>query len=209
MAAEARVFFPREVERLQGGGNPPAAMEKVQPQEGGDSGNGETQVGAATAAGSAVEPGAFSRLESDLSMLNDGAVILRLRIRDPQTGSSTENDGQASERQPSVTLVCCHLWYNPLRPDLKTAQCGMLFDAIKRFHESCGCAAVPPRQSARDGDGGNADNSGSSFRPAGEGRDAGEASNLIVCGDFNAVPMLQPEFLPGSLKVSSRARRVP
>lgn len=94
----------------------------------------------------------------------------------------TEEPVQEPIEEPgrSITLVCCHLWFHPSRPDLKTAQCKLLFDAIERFHEEC--SVLSPEMQGDEG------------RPA---------TNLVLCGDFNSVPILQPIFLPPPLRVRS------
>lgn len=138
--------------------------------------------------GSPVERSTTSRLEEDLSSKPDGAVMVRLRVK------GQGGHGGNLDSKPSITLVNCHLWYHPVRPDLKTAQCKLLFDAIRRFHQKCGVAggsndAMSPNGSADDRGG------------CGFGRGL-DPANLILCGDFNSVPFVNPEFLPGSLKVS-------
>lgn len=199
----ARVFFPREAEFLRvadgdgggdGGPTPPLGPTPPSDVTGGpgsagddDAAAGDERIAAGGDGGTPVR--GLSRLESDLRSLPDGAVILRLRLRSVE--GEGEGEGEGGYR-PAVTLVCCHLWYNPRRPDIKTAQCGMLFDAIKRFHARCGCGArgSVPSEGTTGGE------------PPGV-----EATNLILCGDFNAVPMLQPEFLLGPMKVSFFVRR--
>lgn len=131
-----------------------------------------------------------SRLEQDLSSKPDAAVMVRLRLR----------KGGTAKRQSSFTLVCCHLWYHPLRPDLKTAQCHLLFDAIRRFHEKCGVAMVSEEVTGEE----RCEQEESvdwRARKRGCVAETGPA-NLVICGDFNSIPVVQPVFLPGPLKVS-------
>lgn len=121
------------------------------------------------------DPATASRLEQDLEDKHDAAAMVRLRLK--RNGSDSDGD----EKELAITVVCAHLFYDPTRPDLKTAQCQMLFQAIQRFHEKIG---VPvPYSVGKPGSGGPA--------------------NLILCADFNSKPLMDPTFLPGPLKVSS------
>lgn len=218
--AAIRISFPREMQRLRpinGNQQRPSPSDDILEEvrlhsssPAAPAADRESSVepeGAATsedvvvAAGDVVERGeaqgvwAPSRLEADLGKLPDGAVIVRLNLRECRDANRVERSER--RRRPSITLVCCHLWYNPRRPDIKTAQCGMLFDAIKRFHARCGCAGADAEIGADDVVG-----------ETGQAYSTGDATNLIVCGDFNAVPMLQPEYFPKSLKVRRNDRRV-
>lgn len=152
--------------------------------------------------------GAESRLEQDLSYRPDAAVMVRLRVKgqerqadgdgdsDRDGGGANGCDSKGAEER-SLTLVCAHLWFDPFRPDLKTAQCKMLFDAIARFHEKCGVISTGSNET-RVGAGGAERGKTGSSGPA----------NLIMCGDFNSVPIMNPVFLPGALKVSAIERRL-
>lgn len=126
------------------------------------------------------QPAGPSRLEYDLATKPDAAVMLRLQLReDPSAVGRTGSVSSASEPDRSITLVCCHLWFHPARPDMKTAQCKLLLDAVERFHEECGVLSI---------------------EKAGEG--AGRlATNLVVCGDFNSLPVVQPAYWPRPLRV--------
>lgn len=135
-----------------------------------------------------------SHLEEDLRSKPDGAVMVRLRMK------GQGDDGVNLDSQPSITLVNCHLWYHPGRPDLKTAQCKLLFDAIRWFHQTCGVGGESNgpkgKECLRHG---SSDKGGE----RGFGPDLAPA-NLVLCGDFNSVPIVNPGFLPGSLKVNRR-----
>lgn len=127
-----------------------------------------------------ANPATASRLEQDLENKQDAAAMVRLRVKghdDHGGGGGSANGDEEKER--AVTVVCAHLFYDPKRPDLKTAQCQMLFQAIHRFHEKCGVS--------------QADGELSSLGVA----------NLILCADFNSKPVTDPSFLPGPLKVSA------
>lgn len=137
-----------------------------------------------------ANPATASRLEQDLEDKYDAAAMVRLRLKehgDCGGGGGSANCDEKKERE--ITVVCAHLFYDPKRPDLKTAQCQMLFQAIHRFHEKCGVAPVL---------GGQAD---------GELPSLGVA-NLILCADFNSKPVTDPSFLPGPLKVSTTSREL-
>lgn len=163
-----------------------------------------------------VDISTASRLERDLNGKPDAAVMVRLRLKGEE-GEDVGSEGIKEGGQASVTLVCCHLWFDPVRPDLKTAQCQLLFDAIGRFHEKNGVV------------GGNGGGSGGGINEGAPGRvtlggkgsvgeDRGrreepmqgvisgslDPANLILCGDFNSVPVVNPHFLPGPLKVNTR-----
>ena len=139
--------------------------------------------------------GAPSRLEQDLSCKPDAAVMVRLRVKGQERKADRDGaDGcdRKGEDERSLTLVCAHVWFDPFRPDLKTAQCKILFDAIERFHEKCGVITT----------GGN--EAGVEAGRAARGKTgASGPANLILCGDFNSVPVINPVFLPGSLKVGA------
>lgn len=136
---------------------------------------------------------AASRLEQDLSCRPDAAVMVRLRVKGQERkADGAEGCDRKGEQERSLTLVCAHLWFDPFRPDLKTAQCKMLFDAIERFHEKCGVTATGSDQAGVEAGG------------AGRGKTGVSGpANLIMCGDFNSVPVLNPVFLPGPLKVGA------
>lgn len=135
-----------------------------------------------------ANPATASRLEQDLEDKHDAAAMVRLRLKGRGdrgegaggVGGVGANDDEKIER--AITVVCAHLFYDPKRPDIKTAQCQMLFQAIHRFHEKCG---VAPSLSGEAG---------------GRGSSLGVA-NLILCADFNSKPVADPSFLPGPLKV--------
>lgn len=132
-----------------------------------------------------ANPATASRLERDLEDKHDAAAMVRLKLKgrdDRREGGGRVNGDERKER--AITVVCAHLFYDPRRPDLKTAQCQMLFQAIQRFHEKCGVAPVL---------GGQADGERSSLGVA----------NLILCADFNSKPVADPSFLPAPLKVSA------
>lgn len=200
----------------------------------------------------------WSPLEADLAQLTDAAVMVRLKLRGRGAGvgvdardardvrdgfttatgiiprnnvdNSSENSEEncCSSRETSITLVCCHLWFHPSRPDLKTAQCKLLFDAIERFHRECGVREVSrgERSGVEVEEDGRGDEGGLSVpsiigeggkRHGGGGGASSSAidptptssaakTNLILCGDFNSVPVVQPEFLPGELQVRERER---
>lgn len=141
--------------------------------------------------------GAPSRLEQDLSCRPDAAVMVRLRVKGQEKKADADGDGadgceRKEEEERSLTLVCAHLWFDPFRPDLKTAQCKMLFDAIERFHEKCGVISTGRNETGVEAGGAARGKTGASG-PA----------NLIMCGDFNSVPVMNPAFLPGPLKVGA------
>lgn len=126
------------------------------------------------------DPATASRLEQDLEDKHDAAALVRLRLK--EDGGLGEGGGTASgQRARAITVGCAHLFYDPRRPDLKTAQCQMLFQAIDRFHKKCGVA------------GALSDGAGTPLTPA----------NLILCADFNSKPVMDTRFLPGPLKVSA------
>lgn len=127
------------------------------------------------------DPATASRLEQDLEDKHDAAAMVRLRLK--RNGDSGRNGrgGDGEENELAITVVCAHLFYDPKRPDLKTAQCQMLFQAIQRFHEKIGVAVVD-----------------SASQPSSKG-----PANLILCADFNSKPVVDPFFLPGPLKVST------
>ena len=199
--AEMCVFFPKQVWRLRADSSWLGDGEMV-------SGRGSDEVASSPAT---------SRLEQDLSSKSDAAVMIRLRLkgegeREGKGEGRSANSGMKAgdgnaDSQPSITLVNCHLWYHPVRPDLKTAQCKLLFDAIRRFHDKCGVTpgsdnVVPvPLTGVKEG---SLDGSSSEKGQDRLGRDMA-AANLILCGDFNSVPFVNPEFLPGLLKVSRRS----
>lgn len=199
--AEMRVFFPEQVKRLR-------------PNDGGADagiGDGDARVDLSTA----------SRLERDLNGKPDAAVMVRLRLREKAGGEAGDRGREANKADhQSLTLVCCHLWFDPVRPDLKTAQCRLLFDAIGRFHKANGVL---------DGDTGVGGGGMSEGAPGdvqlggrgsvGESRGQIEESeldvggslapaNLVLCGDFNSVPVVNPSFLPGALKVGVREKEL-
>lgn len=150
--AEKRVYFPDEVEHLR----------QLQHHE-----NEE-------------QPAGPSRLEYDLATKPDVAVMLRLQLRrDPAAAGRTGSVSSAGEQDQSITLVCCHLWFHPSRPDMKSAQCKLLLDAVERFHEECGVLSTEKT-------------SGGAGRPS---------TNLVVCGDFNSLPVVQPGYWPKALRV--------
>lgn len=148
---------------------------------------------------------AMSGLQEDVAKLSDGAVMVRFKVREKRgrvadvIGDDPGHSEENRSRDVRFTLVCCHLWFNPLRPDIKTAQCKILFGAIERFHERCGMPGgqslhpqhPQPRRSRKE--------------PA---VDRDTTPNLILCGDFNSVPLMQPEFLPGPLQVCRLPRAV-
>lgn len=138
-----------------------------------------------------------SRLEQDLEDKPDAAVLVRLRLKRKRDGCDygAKISNRTPEQQPSFTLACCHLWFDPFRPDLKTAQCRLLFDAIARFHTKCG-VTVHCREAGVTGGGELLD---SPFEQE------TAPANLIICGDFNSVPLVNPAFLPGPLKVRIKA----
>lgn len=140
------------------------------------------------------DPATVSRLEQDLANRHDAAALVRLKLKesdDVEEGASGEGGhGGGGEHGRSFTVVCAHLFYDPNRPDLKTAQCQMLFQAVDRLHEKCGVASALG--------GGKAGSERSSLGPA----------NVVLCADFNSKPLLDPWFLPGPLKVSAGAEEV-
>eukprot|EP00903_Cladosiphon_okamuranus_P009843 g9354.t1 len=134
-----------------------------------------------------ANPATASRLEQDLEDKHDAAAMVRLRLKgsdDDQGGGGGANGNDKKER--AITVVCAHLFYDPSRPDLKTAQCQMMFQALQRFHEKCAVAPVVGE-------------------PGGERSSLGVA-NLILCADFNSKPVADPSFMPGSLKAAAEAR---
>lgn len=213
--AEMRVFFPDHIQSLKlhsntkrkrpDGSDAAGKVPDGDLPERGDGGENRTQGGR----DSQVDvSGAESRLEQDLSYRPDAAVMVRLRLKgqekqadgdgdgDGDGGGADGCDGKGAEER-SLTLVCAHLWFDPFRPDLKTAQCKMLFDAIARFHEKCGMISTGSDET-RVGAGGVELGKTGSSGPA----------NLIMCGDFNSVPIMNPVFLPGALKVGAIERRL-
>lgn len=219
--AEMRVFFPDHAQRLRENNGTKRKQSDVsdddqkpdkRPSVGGSTGSLQRtnkaasgvdlpqrgdggEVGTQGEGGTHVGiPAAPSRLEQDLSGRPDAAVMVRLRVR----GQGKENnaDGKAGGdetgegKERSLTLVCAHLWFDPFRPDLKTAQCKLLFDAIGQFHDKCGVIPGSHEKAAVETGGMGPKKTGASG-PA----------NLIMCGDFNSVPVLNPVFLPGPLKV--------
>lgn len=153
-----------------------------------------------------VDPAPLSRLEADLRDKPDAAVMVRLRLKETGGEEHANRANGKADKQPSFTLVCCHLWFDPLRPDLKTAQCRILFDAIQQLHDKCGLTGrggtagveQSEQQSLEDG---LLDSDSLQNQELGCSRNSGPA-NLILCGDFNSVPIVNPDFLPGALKVS-------
>ena len=139
---------------------------------GGDTGTG--------GADGRADPATASRLEQDLEDKHDAAAMVRLRVK--QDDGLDPDGGEKEER--AITVVCAHLFYDPRRPDLKTAQMKILFDAIARFHEDCGVAADLV----------------SGGQAVGE-RSSLSLANLVLCADFNSKPVADPSFLPGPLKV--------
>ena len=141
--------------------------------------------------------GAPSRLEQDLSCRPDAAVMVRLRVKGKEKKADAHGGGadgceRQEEEERSLTLVCAHLWFDPFRPDLKTAQCKMLFDAIERFHKKCGVISTGSNETGVEAGG------------AARGKIAASGpANLILCGDFNSVPVMNPVFLPEPLKVGA------
>ncbi|CAM9192310.1 unnamed protein product [Hapterophycus canaliculatus] len=132
------------------------------------------------------DPATASRLEQDLEDKQDAAALVRLRL--PECGDHGEGgDAAPGQRERSITVGCAHLFYDPKRPDLKTAQCQMLFQAIDRFHKKCGV------EGALTGE------EGAPLSPA----------NLILCADFNSKPVVDPRFLPGPLQAAAEARLPP
>lgn len=127
------------------------------------------------------DPATASRLEQDLEDKHDAAAMVRLRLKRHGDRGRDGRGGDGEEKEVAITVVCAHLFYDPTRPDLKTAQCQILFQAIQRFHEKIGVAV--------------ADIAG---QPGSEG-----PTNLILCADFNSKPVTDPRFLPGPLKVSA------
>lgn len=127
------------------------------------------------------DPATASRLEQDLEDKHDAAAMVRLRLK--RNGDSGRNGtgGDGEEHELAITVVCAHLFFDPRRPDLKSAQCQMLFQAIQRFHERIGVGIAD-----------------SASQPGSEG-----PANLILCADFNSKPVVDPVFLPGPLKVST------
>lgn len=128
------------------------------------------------------DPATASRLEQDLEDKHDAAALVRLRVK--EGGDLGEGGTTPGQRERSITVGCAHLFYDPRRPDLKTAQCQMLFQAIDRFHKKCGVAGALTH------------GEDSLLSPA----------NLILCADFNSKPVVDPRFLPGPLKVSAATR---
>ncbi|CAM9105529.1 unnamed protein product [Scytosiphon promiscuus] len=129
------------------------------------------------------DPATASRLEQDLEEKHDAAALVRLKLK--EDGDLGERgDPAAGQGERSITVGCAHLFYDPRRPDLKTAQCQMLFQAIERFHKQCGVAGAPTGRESP------------SHSPA----------NLILCADFNSKPVVDPRFLPGPLKAAAEAR---
>lgn len=216
------MFFPQEVRHLQN-----ERLNNTGPPKG-DSMAPKSNRSNAHTGQNQVDYCAFSRLEDDLSTTRDAAVMLRLKLRersssvdntttdvkrgsDQSTSDEKIDPGVLGEADRSITLVCCHLWYDPVRPDLKTAQCKLLFGAIERFHEECG--VITPRRVLEDweceetevcGQGGHEEEATSNDESQGEGsmeRNSAEATNLVLCGDFNSLPFVQPHFLPGELQV--------
>lgn len=178
--AQMRVFFPEQVHRLGVHGH-----SRIATKAGDDRGEVED-------IGRAGKP-TKSRLKHDLSSKPDAAVMVRMRWKGSTEGEKdmATPDGNVSgddfRESPSFTIVCCHFCFDPFRPDLKTAQCRMLFDAINDFHEDCGVSAPTGVTGYHPGE--------KHFR-------AGESpANLIMCGDFNSIPIMNPEFLPGPIKV--------
>lgn len=144
-----------------------------------------------------VDLSTASRLEQDLNGKPDAAVMVRLRLKQTGLGSDVASGGgEEAEKERSITLVCAHLWFDPFRPDLKTAQCRLLFDAIERFHEACGVSVSVQAEAGRESAGQRQE-------------EAVGPANLILCGDFNSVPVVNPAFLPGPLKVSMDYSRFP
>lgn len=197
-----RVFFPEQVKRLR--------LNDGGADTGIGDGDGNARVNLSTA----------SRLERDLDSKPDAAVMVRLRLRGQAGGEAggRGRDANKADRQASVTLVCCHLCFDPVRPDLKTAQCRLLFDAIGRFHKidgvlggdssfsGGGMSEGAPGEMQIGGRGSVGEGRGQSEEP---GLDVGGSlapANLILCGDFNSVPVVNPTFLPGTLKVGERKR---
>lgn len=132
-----------------------------------------------------ANPATASRLEQDLEDKHDAAAIVRLRWkgRDDRGGENVDGD---ENKECAITVACAHLFYDPKRPDLKTAQCQVLFQAIRRFHAECGVAPVLDSGQVVGGD-----------------RSSLGVANLILCADFNSKPVVDPSFLPGPLKVSA------
>lgn len=141
---------------------------------GGDTGTGGP--------GGRANPATASRLEQDLEDKHDAAAMVRLRLKGGDDRGEGANGDKNKDR--AITVVCAHLFYDPMRPDLKTAQCQMLFQAIQRFHHKCGVAPVLGSQ-------------------AGGVQPSLGVANLILCADFNSKPVADPSFLPGPLKVSA------
>lgn len=129
------------------------------------------------------DPTTASQLEQDLEDKHDAAAMVRLRVKGDGDREAVGSVGSGKEER-AFTVVCAHLFYDPRRPDLKTAQCQMLFQAIARFHEKCGVAA----------------DLGSGDQAVG-GRSSLGLANLVLCADFNSKPVMDPMFLPGPLQV--------
>lgn len=132
-----------------------------------------------------ANPATASRLEQDLEDKHDAAAMVRLRLKGSDDGGGGGGGANSDEnKERAITVVCAHLFYDPRRPDLKTAQCQMMFQALQRFHEQCGVAPVLRGQ-------------------AGGERSSLGVANLILCADFNSKPVADPSFMPGPLKVSA------
>ncbi|CAM9749843.1 unnamed protein product [Ectocarpus sp. 4 AP-2014] len=180
---EAVPAAPKATTTRAGKGAAPPCDQFLRRVYGGDTGRG---------AKGEQDPATVSRLEQDLANRHDAAALVRLRLKesdDLEEGASGKGvSGGGGKNGRSFTVVCAHLFYDPNRPDLKTAQCQMLFQAIDRLHQKCGVASALG--------GGKAGSEIPSLGPA----------NLVLCADFNSKPLVDPWFLPGPLKAAAQAR---
>lgn len=130
-----------------------------------------------------ANPATASCLEQDLEDKHDAAAMVRLRLKTYYGRGEGGTDGE-EKKERAITVVCSHLFHDPTRPDLKTAQCQMLFQAIHRFHEKCGVVPILGGQVCDE-------------------RSSHGVANLIMCADFNSKPVADPAFWPRPLKVSA------